>query len=74
MGLAEPGLATPNFRGPRANVEYVEAKTGMIIASRIVHVGRNEVAQIRAGTAQLAKRPKFRQCWRLLVPAYTLHT
>jgi hypothetical protein len=39
-------------------------------AARIIHVGRNEVAQVRAGTAQPLKRPKFRQCWRLLVPAY----
>ena len=41
--------------------------------SWIIHVGRNEVALVRAGTAQLLKRPKFRQCWRLLVPAYMRH-
>ena len=52
--------------------------------TRIIHGGRNEVAQGYAGTAQPTlvgrtrlvpdvkrqKRPKLRQCFRLLVPAY----
>ncbi len=35
---------------------------------RIVDAGRNEVAQVRTGTASRLERPEFRQYWRLLVP------
>ena len=40
---------------------------------RIIDGGRNEIAQVRTGTAQSPMRPEFRQYWRWLVPAYAVH-
>jgi hypothetical protein len=59
--------------GCRGDWRWLAEKTQPLIFLSTFHVGRNEVAQVRAGTAQRLPRPKFRQCRPLLVPAYTLH-